>query len=193
MNASLKSAGIRIIAGRCRGRRLQVPPGDGLRPTPERLRETLFNWLQADLAGARVLDLFAGSGALGLEAWSRGAVALTLVEQDPAHLRILRQNAAACGVPPQAVQHADALAWLRGPVQSFDLVFLDPPYGQGLIATSAALLEQGQWLAPQALIYVELEAALAPQLPALLPANWQIKRAKTSGQVSYNLCQRHLT
>lgn len=161
-----------------------------MRPTPERLRETLFNWLQTDIAGARVLDLFAGSGALGLEAWSRGAAELVLVERDPAHLGILRQNAAACDAPPQAVRHSDALDYLRGPAQTFDLVLLDPPYHQGLIASAAALLEQGPWLAVNALIYVELEAELAAALPALLPPNWQIKRAKTAGQVSYNLCQR---
>ena len=181
---------LRIIAGQCRGRRLKTPTGPGVRPTPDRVRETLFNWLAPYLPGARVLDLFAGSGALGLEALSRGAREAVLVERDRTHLAILRENVALCGLPSATVHAVDALAYLKGSPSPFDIVFLDPPYGQGWIPRVAQLLEAGDWLAGAALIYVEVESAAAPGLPATLPANWRVMRERISGGVSYNLYAR---
>lgn len=122
----------RIIAGRYGGRRIGAPPGTGTRPTSDRVREALFSILGARVAGARVLDLFAGSGALGLEALSRGAATVTFVERAPAALRALQANVAAVGADAEVVR-ADALRWLRAAsagARQYDLVFLDPPYGQ---------------------------------------------------------------
>jgi 16S rRNA (guanine966-N2)-methyltransferase len=123
---------VRVIAGRYGGRRLQAPPGTATRPTSDRVREALFSILGARVAGARVLDLFAGSGALGLESLSRGAASVTFVERAPAALRALRANVAALGAEAE-IARADASAWLRaasGGARQYDLVFLDPPYGQ---------------------------------------------------------------
>jgi 16S rRNA (guanine966-N2)-methyltransferase len=123
---------VRVIAGRYGGRRLQAPPGSATRPTSDRVREALFSILGARVAGARVLDLFAGSGALGLEALSRGAAAVTFVESAPAALRALRANVTALGAEAE-IARADALKWLRsasGRARQYDLVFLDPPYRQ---------------------------------------------------------------
>ena len=180
---------LRIIGGRWRGRKLDFPAVEGLRPTPDRLRETLFNWLQNDIPGARCLDLFAGSGALGLEALSRGAARAVLVDasrqvtqQLEAHLRSLRCHDA-------AVVNLSAQSFLeRGPGSThYDVVFLDPPFHQGLIAVCARLLEEKRWLAPGARIYLECERDLAL---TGLPAHWEIHREKTAGQVAYRLATR---
>jgi 16S rRNA (guanine966-N2)-methyltransferase len=123
---------VRVIAGRYGGRRLQAPPGTATRPTSDRVREALFSILGVRVAGARVLDLFAGSGALGLEALSRGAAAVTFVESAPAALRVLRANVAALGADAE-IARADAVRWLRAAsagARQYDLVFLDPPYRQ---------------------------------------------------------------
>ncbi|MEW6611922.1 MAG: 16S rRNA (guanine(966)-N(2))-methyltransferase RsmD [Pseudomonadota bacterium] len=181
---------LRIIGGQCRGRRLKTPTGRGVRPTADRVRETLFNWLAPRLPGARVLDLFAGSGALGLEALSRGAREAVLVERDRRHLAVLQENVGLCALPGAVVKAMDALAYLKGPATSFDIVFLDPPYGQNWIPRVAALLEQGGWLAPEAMIYVELEAERTAELPQLVPPTWRLIRAKRSGGIGYNLCER---
>lgn len=183
---------LRIIAGQCRGRRLKTPIGAGVRPTPDRVRETLFNWLAPFLPDARVLDLFAGSGALGLEALSRGAREAVFVERDRAHLAILRENVALCGLPGAEIRPLDALAFLRAASSPFDIVFLDPPYGQGWVPRVTSMLETGGWLARDALIYVEIESVAAPGLPASLPANWRLMRERISGGVSYNLCARQV-
>jgi 16S rRNA (guanine966-N2)-methyltransferase len=178
---------VRIIGGRWRGRRLHFPPLEGLRPTPDRVRETLFNWLAPVIEGARCLDLFAGSGALGIEALSRGAAKVVFVERHPLAVRKLRENLALLGIDSVPVVKADALTWLKGRSQPFDIVLLDPPFGGNLLEPVCAVLEQGGWLATQARIYLETEKA--PQNPEL-PQNWTIIRDKTAGQVSYRLAVR---
>lgn len=177
----------RIIGGRHRGRRLHFPGTEGLRPTPDRVRETLFNWLMPVIAGARCLDLFAGSGALGIEAVSRGASRVVLVDCHAAVARQLRDNLALLDAGNAGVVQADALAFLAGTPEIFDVVFLDPPYGSELLAPCIARLEPGGWLADPAWIYLEAPAGEA--LPAL-PANWTVQRSKRAGQVGYHLLRR---
>lgn len=174
---------LRIIAGQWRGRRLPVTAAAGLRPTADRNRETLFNWLQGDLQGARVLDLFAGTGALGLEALSRGAASAVLVERHRRAASALK--AAIEQLDATALAHVitdDALRFLkRPPAAKFDLVFIDPPFQSTLLASVMPLLTQGEWLNPGAQIY--LEAASAP----MLPEHWTLRRGQSAGGVWYGL------
>lgn len=173
---------VRIIAGHLRGSKLPVPDRPGLRPSSERVRETLFNWLQPWLHGARVLDLFAGTGALGFEAVSRGAAEALLVERDPELARSLREQAARLKVDQVKVLAEDALSWLgRSPGQAFDLVFLDPPFAAGLWEPAAAAL--APWLAPGALIYVECPRNVVPSLPQ----GWTLHREGHTRDVQFAL------
>jgi 16S rRNA (guanine966-N2)-methyltransferase len=188
---------LRIIGGRWRGRNLRFPPVEGLRPTPDRVRETLFNWLQGRMDGARCLDLFAGSGALGLEAASRGATEVVMVDRARRvvaalrdHIALLAPEGERSSCAPSSVLRsiqADVLDFLRGAGRPFDLVFLDPPYRQGALAKCCPLLEHNGWLSPRALVYLEAESELAT-LP--LPPNWEILRTRKAGQVGYHLAQR---
>ena len=182
---------LRIIAGEWRGRRLRFPAGTSIRPTPDRVRETLFNWLGPAIRGARALDLFAGSGALGLEALSRGAAAAVFVDADPRSVAALRERCAEWGARAAEAHRADALDWLARPrgagVAPFDLVFLDPPFAAGLLAAACDRLESGGWLAPGARIY--LESAAREPLPAL-PSGWELLRSGVAGEVGYHLAQR---
>ena len=182
---------LRIIGGRWRGRKLSFPDVPGLRPTPDRVRETLFNWLQADIVGARCLDLFAGSGALGLEALSRGAARAVLVDESRDVTQQLETHLRTLDCRDAVVVNSAAQDFLRrGPGDTtYDLVFLDPPFRQGLIPVCAALLEEKGWLASNALIYLEAESEL-PALP--LPNHWEILREKTAGQVCYRLAIRRI-
>ncbi|WP_236848621.1 16S rRNA (guanine(966)-N(2))-methyltransferase RsmD [Candidatus Thiodictyon syntrophicum] len=175
---------LRIIGGRNRGRRLPIPDQPGLRPTADRVRETLFNWLTPVLPGARCLDLFAGSGALGLEAASRGAGRVVLVERNAAVARQLLANVETLAAANVEVIAADALAWLAGEPRPFDIVFLDPPFADGLLAPACALLDARGWLAPGARVY--LESAERAGFPAL-PQAWELVREGTAGQVRYGL------
>ncbi|WP_338035985.1 16S rRNA (guanine(966)-N(2))-methyltransferase RsmD [Halorhodospira abdelmalekii] len=150
-----KAVGIRIVGGRWRGRRLPVPAAAGLRPSTDRTRETLFNWLAPVLPQAHCLDLFAGTGILGLEALSRGAHRTLFIERD-ARIAGALQRWIAQLEAPAAVQIADALRFLSGRAERrFDIVFLDPPYRSGLLAPTLEALCQGHWLAPGATIYLE--------------------------------------
>ncbi|HQU16210.1 MAG: 16S rRNA (guanine(966)-N(2))-methyltransferase RsmD [Chromatiales bacterium 21-64-14] len=179
---------LRIIGGRWRGRPVPFPPVPGLRPTPDRVRETLFNWLQPVIAGARCLDLFAGSGALGLEAASRGAAEVVLVERETRVVEGLQDLVRRLDAPEVQVVRADALAWLANPVRAFDVVFLDPPFAESeLLADCARRLEDGGWLAPGAYLY--LEAGGRAGLPPL-PAAWRLVRSKRAGRVGYHLAVR---
>jgi 16S rRNA (guanine966-N2)-methyltransferase len=177
---------LRIIGGRHRGRRLRFPAGVDIRPTPDRVRETLFNWLQPRIAGARVLDLFAGSGALGLEALSRGAVHATFVEKDRAAAAAITVLARAWQEASFAVECSDALDWLaRYPGDlKFDVVFVDPPYDANLQAAVLAALATRGALAPDARVYVEHRAR--EPLPEL-PAGWHSVRDGRAGEVGYHL------
>ncbi len=180
---------IRIIGGRFRGRRLHFPNATGLRPTADRLRETLFNWLQFEIEGARCLDLFAGSGALGLEALSRGAAFVRFVDQAQAVVRQLRENLGLLGVNEQAeVVRGDAARLLRGrPERPFDLVFLDPPYVLRTLPKLCHLLEENGWLADAAWIYLEQESH-RPWFG--LPAGWSVHREAVAGQAACWLVRR---
>ena len=177
---------VRIIAGQWRGTRLPVPDRPGLRPTSDRVRETLFNWLQPVLPGARVLDLFAGSGALGLEAASRGAAHAQLVEAEPSLAQALAGTAAR--LDPQrrvAVHQGDALAFLRAHAGApFDIAFVDPPFAAGLWPAVLELLPAR--LAAQAWLYVESPADQVPELPA----EWALHRENHTRQVRYALYRR---
>jgi 16S rRNA (guanine966-N2)-methyltransferase len=179
-----RSRVLRIIGGAWRGRKLRFPASATIRPTPDRVRETLFNWLGTATQGAQCLDLFAGSGALGLEALSRGAAHVTFVEQDAAAVRELRARLAEWQAADAHVERGDALRYLAGAARTFDIVFLDPPFASGLLTRAAALLEERRWLRDGALIYVEC-AAREP-LPAL-PPSWRALKAKQAGEVGYHL------
>ena len=179
---------LRIIGGQWRGRKLSFPAVDGLRPTGDRIRETLFNWLAPELPGARCLDLFAGSGALGLEALSRGAGYSLLLERDPSAAQALRANLQLLKAEAGQLVQGDSLGWLRQGNREgkFDLVFIDPPFSLNLWAEVIALLEQGEWLADEATIYLE-----APREQLIItPPHWQLHRDKQAGQVSYRLYYR---
>ncbi|WP_417605632.1 16S rRNA (guanine(966)-N(2))-methyltransferase RsmD [Oceanimonas baumannii] len=178
---------IRIIGGQWRGRKLPVLHSEGLRPTTDRIKETLFNWLMFDIRDRRCLDLFAGSGSLGFEALSRHATEVVLVEKDATVAAQLKRNLATLPAAPGTVVQADAEQYLQQAAQPFDLVFLDPPFHKELLPTVCALLEANGWLSDGALIYIEREQGLA--LPAL-PANWRLYKDKHAGQVSYQLYQR---
>jgi 16S rRNA (guanine966-N2)-methyltransferase len=183
-----RAAGLRIIGGEWRGRRIRVTDTAGLRPTPDRVRETLFNWLRPILAGARCLDLFAGSGALGLEALSQGAAEVTFVELDPAPAASIGAHLRALGAQGRGrVMQVDALHWLGGPVQAVDVVFLDPPFDAPLLAPACALLESRGWLRPRAHVYLEHRAGSEP--PGL-PSTWRLLRSKRAGDVGYHLAAR---
>ena len=177
---------MRIIGGTWRSRRLEFPACDGLRPTPDRVRETLFNWLQPWLPGAACLDLFAGSGVLGLEALSRGAGHAVLVEKDAHAAAALRASIALLQTQDAELVQADALTFLRGAARPFDIVFLDPPYHSDLLAGCCAQLEAGGWVRPGGLIYMEAHGEQDP----VLPSAWSLLRSKRAGQVGYHLARR---
>lgn len=183
-----KAAGkLRIIGGSLRGSKLAVADLEGLRPTPDRVRETLFNWLAPFIDGARCLDLFAGTGALGIEALSRGASRVDFIERDAQLAQTLRDNLARLKQESTRVRHADALAALgEKPERPYDIVFVDPPFALNLWDSAARLLESGEWLAPHALIYIESPVEQALDLP---PA-WQLHREGRAGAVRYALYRR---
>jgi len=175
---------VRIIGGRWRGRKLHFPGDRGIRPSPDRVRETLFNWLATAIRGARCLDLFAGSGVLGLEALSRGAASVVLVDRDPVVVRHLGQQAGTLGTDAASVVRADAPEWLARAAGPFDVVFLDPPFGAGLLPGLLRQLGRPGLLAPGAFVYIERAAAEGP--PAL-PEGWHLHRSGRAGDVGYHL------
>jgi 16S rRNA (guanine966-N2)-methyltransferase len=178
---------LRIIGGEWRGRRIRFPGKGGIRPTPDRVRETLFNWLADVVPGSRCLDLFAGSGALGLEALSRGASSATFIERDHENAARLRETTTLLAPGRATVVQADAIAWLAGTPSEHDIVFLDPPFDAGILEESMRLLESRGWLAGNAYIYVETRAQLGP--PAL-PDRWLAHRSGRAGAVGYHLARR---
>lgn len=178
------SGKLRIISGKWRRRSLAVPHVEGLRPTPDRVRETLFNWLAGRVEGARCLDLYAGSGALGFEAASRGASRVVLVERDARAAANLREQARQLGAEQVEIVHADVLHWLEGGDEPFDIVFLDPPYTDSDLGAVCERLERGGWLAAEALVYVETGNRPDP-LP--LPSGWRVLRRQKAGRVRYHL------
>ncbi len=176
---------VRLIGGRFRRSKLPVADRPGLRPTPDRVRETLFNWLGQDLTGWHVLDAFAGSGALGFEAASRGAAEVVLLERDTALAASLRSSAQRLGAAQVKVVATDALAWMaRAAPRRFDLVFVDPPFDAGLfdaaLAAAAPLLRDGGF------VYLEAPRAFDPP-----PAGWTLYRHGRAGAVHHHLLQRY--
>ncbi len=175
---------VRIIGGRWRGRKIRFPAGLPVRPSPDRVRETLFNWLAPTIAGARCLDLFAGTGVLGFEALSRGAASAVLVDRDPGVVAHLNATSELLGADTARVIRADAEDWLAAGAGPFDLVFVDPPFAAGRIAAVLARLAAPGRLAAGARVY--LEAAAADGLPPL-PAGWRAHRSGRAGDVGYHL------
>jgi 16S rRNA (guanine966-N2)-methyltransferase len=174
---------VRIIGGRWRGTRIDVAAGTAVRPSGDRIRETLFNWLAPDIDGARCLDLFAGTGVLGFEAVSRGAAAACLIERDPALARALRALGERLNATEVQVHRADALTWLAGRAEPYDIVFVDPPFAAGLTTAVLERLADG-WLAAHAVVYLE-QPRDAPD-PA---ACWRVRKAGSTRHVSYQLIE----
>jgi 16S rRNA (guanine966-N2)-methyltransferase len=176
---------LRIVGGALRGRKWSFPEAPGLRPTPDRVRETLFNWLAPHIGGMRVLDLFAGSGALAFEALSRGAAGAVLVEKDRGVAAHLRATAARFGLAAARVESGDALAFLRAePPGEYDLVFLDPPFAAALLGPALTAIAERGLLAAGGFCYLEQPAA--DPLPSL-PDGWLVHRSGKAGEVGYHL------
>jgi 16S rRNA (guanine966-N2)-methyltransferase len=191
--AARKSAGkkkspvgqLRIVAGNWRSRLLQIAEVDGLRPTSERIRETLFNWLAPGIHGARCLDLCAGTGALGLEALSRGASEAVFVERSPIAARALQANVESLGATGAEILNADARDYLASSdARPFDIVFLDPPFKAELHDELCRLLQKKNWLAANARIYIENDK---DQPDVKVPEGWRVLKNKTAGNVRYML------
>ena len=180
---------IRVISGQFRGRKLPVKDVQGLRPTTDRIKETVFNWLMQDTRDANVLDCFAGSGGLGFEALSRFASNATFLELDPSAAKQLEQNISTLKLINAQVKHTNSLSFLeqKNINTPFDLVFVDPPFRKNLAQTSCNLLEINNWLNEDALIYVEVESDLNTFKP---PSNWLLIKEKKAGQVFCRLYQR---
>jgi 16S rRNA (guanine966-N2)-methyltransferase len=179
---------VRIIAGKWRGRQLRIPRVHGVRPTPDRVRETLFNWLASHVRGASCLDLFAGSGVLGLEALSRGAAYAMMVDQSSTIVALLRENLLMLNAQNADVYHAVLPRQLhRVTKRCFDIVFLDPPYQANLLLPCCAYLEEQGWLAEIAHIYLEAPHVIENNQ---LPLHWRILKYQQAGQVVYHLARR---
>ena len=176
---------LRIIGGEWRSRQLPVASVEGLRPTPDRIRETLYNWLTGWVPGARCLDAFSGTGALGLEALSRGATHTTFLEYSPVAARMLQSNLSTLNCKNAEVVHTDASLWLSKKADAaYDLVFLDPPFHKGFVAPICQQLNENGYLSENGLVYIESEVELGqPDVPA----NWQLWKEKTAGQVTCRL------
>lgn len=179
---------LKIIGGEWRSRQLNFYDVPGLRPTPARVRETLFNWLQYDVAGSHCLDLYAGSGALGFEAASRGAKAIVEVEADANACRALKENSVKLAATQIKIVQSEVFRFLAADAQAFDIVFLDPPFGMDLASQTCHWLEDKGWLSPYAKIYVEVESKLKTLED--LPENWRLLKSKAAGEVAYHLYER---
>ena len=175
---------LRIIAGEHRGRKLTFTQAEGLRPTPDRIRETLFNWLQPVITGARCLDMFAGSGLLGIEALSRGAGEVVFMEKQKQTFAKLQSNVNRLELQNALLLYGDALTLISTLDHSFDIVFLDPPFHQGLLLQAMQQLADCGLLKSAARVYLESEVAITEKS---LPDGWEIIRAKKAGQVFYHL------
>jgi 16S rRNA (guanine966-N2)-methyltransferase len=178
---------LRIIGGTWRGRRVRFVPSPELRPTPDRVRETLFNWLQPVIAGSRCLDLYAGSGALGLEALSRGAERVVFVDHEPAAIEQLRSTLTMLKSAGGELRLTPAQRYLASTPEPFDIVLLDPPFADESLQAICVALESRGWLAPAASIYIERPAR---EGPPPLPATWSLHRTGRAGEVGYHLARR---
>ena len=178
------SGRLRIVAGKWRSRLLPIADEPGLRPTSERIRETLFNWLASTIEGSRCLDLFAGSGALGLEALSRGAGEVVFVENSARATAVLKESVNMLEASGARIHQADAIKYLKSEPEPFDIVFLDPPFAADLLEDLCRLLSEGNWLAEGGRVYLEQDRERP--LPEL-PDGWTPLNDKTAGQVRYAL------
>lgn len=183
---------LRIIGGQWRGRKLSFPDSEGLRPTPDRVRETVFNWLQPVIQGARCLDLFCGSGAFGLEASSRGAAEVVMVDSSRDVATYLQEQCNLLDAKGIRIVQRNALAFLQEEMKSeiaqpFDIVFLDPPYGKDLLLPCCTQLEENNWLKSGAYIYLESEVSIEQ---SSLPSGWVLAKSKRAGKVGYHLVMR---
>ena len=178
---------LRIIGGNWRSRCVSFVDAPGLRPTPARVRETLFNWLQNDIIGSRCLDLYAGSGALGFEAASRGANSVIQVENNAPACRALNENTIALAAGQIKIVQMDVFRYLAGNAEPFDVVFIDPPFAMAMAVQTCQWLEEKGWLSKHAKIYVEAESTL--KLDGI-PENWRQLKSKVAGEVGYHFFER---
>lgn len=176
---------IRIIGGHYRGKKITFPDSAGLRPTPDRVRETLFNWLMHDIRNARCLDAFAGSGALGLEALSRGAAEVCLIEQNQSTFKHLQTVISSFNTPQLTLLNRNACDYIRQTNQIFDIIFLDPPFDTPLLSTCLPLLYERPILPPGGLVYIE-----SPHEITLPSSQWETLKQKQAGQVNYGLIKK---
>jgi len=180
---------LRIIAGEWRSRQIIFEDTPELRPTPARVRETLFNWLRQDVIASDCLDLYSGSGALGFEAASRGAKSVVMVESNQKTCRLIRENCTSLLANQIEIIHADVFKFLAGDSRPYNLVFLDPPFAQNVVQQCCQYLEAKGWLMPEAKVYVEVESKL--ELDDM-PKNWTCLKSKKAGEVGYYLFGREL-
>ncbi|MCP5325985.1 MAG: 16S rRNA (guanine(966)-N(2))-methyltransferase RsmD [Oceanospirillaceae bacterium] len=177
---------LRIIGGQWRSRQLSFPDAEGLRPTTDRIRETVFNWLQPVIHGARCLDLFSGSGAMGFEALSRGAASVVMVDLNPKVVRQLKENVQLLATRNAQVVQADCLQYLSQANGPFDVIFLDPPFAKDMLQSVLERIEKHALLASGGYVYVECERQLSD---LRFPPHWQLHREREGGQVRFSLYQ----
>ncbi|KTD12986.1 16S rRNA (guanine(966)-N(2))-methyltransferase RsmD [Legionella jamestowniensis] len=177
---------VRIIGGKYRGKKLYFPESEGLRPTPDRVKETLFNWLMHDIQGARCLDAFAGSGALGFEAYSRGASRVVLVESSPNACANLKKIASSFNSPILSVVQCDAFAYFAKSTEHFDIIFLDPPFAKDYLSECLRILAHADLLVSGGLVYLESPDKISPDT-----TYWTEKKSKQAGQVIYGLYEKN--
>ena len=177
---------VRIISGKYKSRKIIFPDRREIRPTGNRIRESLFNWIQADIVNSRCLDLFSGSGALGIEALSRGAKMTTFIESDFETANYLENNLQTLNVANGMVVRANAISWLESQknIEPFEFVFLDPPFKKNLLLDSISLLESNYMITDNGNIYIETEVE---DNLRQLPPTWRLKQKKQAGRVSYCL------
>jgi 16S rRNA (guanine966-N2)-methyltransferase len=178
---------LRIIGGEWRGRKIHFPPVQAIRPTPDRVRETVFNWLQGVTPGSRCLDLYAGSGALGLEALSRGAREVVFVDVEPAVVRHIGDTLRDLACDRGRTVRADAAGFLAQPATPFDVIFLDPPFAAPVLPDICQRIEAGGWLKEGGLVYIESPSAAGEPV---LPRGWTLLKSKRAGEVGYHLARR---
>jgi len=182
-----QQSSIRIIGGKWRSRKVSFLTKEDLRPTPDRVRETLFNWLAPSIVDSVCLDLYAGSGVLGFEALSRGAKTVVAVEKDRDNVQQLYSNAETLDTNAIDIYNKDCLKWLEEESFAADIIFVDPPYKSDLLNKTFDHLEKNNWIKPKSLVYFESDINLEDKN---LPANWNIIKRSKAGQVFYYLAER---
>lgn len=181
---------VRIIGGNFRGQKITFSNSQGLRPTGNRIKETLFNWLASSILNSNCLDLFAGSGSLGIESISRGAKSVTMIEKNRSAFVAIKKSCSRLGIKDISLVETDSMKWLahKNDLESFDVVFLDPPFDSDLISSCCELLEKNLFLAKSAYIYIE---TTRNHRILTVPDNWKLVKEKNTGQVAYKLYLRN--